>query len=54
MLLLERDKQLALLGRWHEATATRGGCVALVTGEAGIGGRCVTSAVRWAVRFWMQ
>lgn len=37
MLLLERDKQLALLTRWHEATEARGGCVVLVTGEAGIG-----------------
>jgi ATP/maltotriose-dependent transcriptional regulator MalT len=43
MLLLERDKQLALLGRWQEATATRGGCVALVTGEAGIGKTAVVS-----------
>jgi len=37
MLLLERDKQLAQLTRWHEASDTRGGCVVLVTGEAGIG-----------------
>jgi len=37
MLLLERDKQLALLARWHEGIGTRGGCVVLVTGEAGIG-----------------
>jgi DNA-binding CsgD family transcriptional regulator len=37
MLLLERDKQLAQLTRWYEATKARGGCVVLVTGEAGIG-----------------
>jgi len=37
MLLLERDKQLAQLTRWQEAAAGRGGCVVLVTGEAGIG-----------------
>jgi DNA-binding CsgD family transcriptional regulator len=37
MLLLERDRQLAQLTRWQEAIATRGGCVVLVTGEAGIG-----------------
>ena len=37
MLLLERDKQLAQLTRWHEAIEERGGCVVLVTGEAGIG-----------------
>jgi len=43
MLLLERDKQLAQLIRWHEAIATRGGCVALVTGEAGIGKTAVVS-----------
>ena len=37
MLLLERDRQLAQLIRWHEATDGRGGCVVLITGEAGIG-----------------
>jgi ATP/maltotriose-dependent transcriptional regulator MalT len=37
MLLLERHKQLAQLTRWHEASAAQGGCVVLVTGEAGIG-----------------
>jgi DNA-binding CsgD family transcriptional regulator len=37
MLLLERDRQLAQLTRWQEASETRGGCVVLVTGEAGIG-----------------
>ena len=43
MLLLERDKQLAQLTRWHEANATRGGSVVLVTGEAGIGKTAVVS-----------
>src|SRR5215469_5731349 len=43
MLLLERDKQLALLARWHDATATRGGCITLVTGEAGIGKTALVS-----------
>jgi len=37
MLLLERDTQLSMLARWHEAAASGGGCVVLVTGEAGIG-----------------
>jgi DNA-binding CsgD family transcriptional regulator/tetratricopeptide (TPR) repeat protein len=37
VLLLERDRQLAQLTRWHEAIVSRGGCVVLVTGEAGIG-----------------
>jgi DNA-binding CsgD family transcriptional regulator len=37
MLLLERDRQLAQLTRWQEASEIRGGCVVLVTGEAGIG-----------------
>ena len=43
MLLLERDKQLAQLLRWHEAIGARGGCVVLVTGEAGIGKTAVVS-----------
>jgi ATP/maltotriose-dependent transcriptional regulator MalT len=43
MLLLERDKQLAQLTRWHEASETRGGCVVLVTGEAGIGKTAIVS-----------
>jgi DNA-binding CsgD family transcriptional regulator len=43
MLLLERDRQLALLTRWHEGIASRGGCVALVTGEAGIGKTAIVS-----------
>jgi ATP/maltotriose-dependent transcriptional regulator MalT len=47
MLLLERDQQLLSLTRWHEATATNGGCVVLVTGEAGIG---KTALVREFVR----
>src|SRR5215472_13164069 len=37
MLLLERDRQLAQLTRWQEASESRSGCVVLVTGEAGIG-----------------
>src|SRR5215471_16594813 len=37
MLLLERDSQLSMLARWHDSTLTGGGCVVLVTGEAGIG-----------------
>jgi DNA-binding CsgD family transcriptional regulator len=47
MLLLERDSQLSMLARWHEATTSSGGCVALVTGEAGIG---KTALVREFVR----
>lgn len=43
MLLLERDRQLAQLIRWREAIATRGGCVVLVTGEAGIGKTAIVS-----------
>jgi predicted ATPase len=43
MLLLERDKQLALLARWHEGVGTRGGCIVLVTGEAGIGKTALVS-----------
>ncbi len=43
MLLLERDRQLAQLMRWHEASETRGGCVVLVTGEAGIGKTAIVS-----------
>ena len=43
MLLLERDKQLAQLTRWHEVSATREGSVVLVTGEAGIGKTAVVS-----------
>jgi DNA-binding CsgD family transcriptional regulator len=43
MLLLERDKQLAQLTRWHEAIEARGGCVVLVTGEAGIGKTAIVS-----------
>jgi ATP/maltotriose-dependent transcriptional regulator MalT len=43
MLLLERDKQLAQLTRWHEAIDARGGCVVLVTGEAGIGKTAIVS-----------
>ena len=47
MLLLERDTQLSMLARWHEAAASGGGCVVLVTGEAGIG---KTALVREFVR----
>lgn len=43
MLLLERDRQLAQLVRSHEAISTRGGCVVLVTGEAGIGKTAIVS-----------
>lgn len=43
MLLVERDKQLAQLTRWHEASAGRAGSVVLVTGEAGIGKTAVVS-----------
>src|SRR5215468_8080220 len=43
MLLLERDKQLAQLTRWHEASETHGGCVVLITGEAGIGKTAMVS-----------
>jgi DNA-binding CsgD family transcriptional regulator/tetratricopeptide (TPR) repeat protein len=37
MKLLEREQCLADLAAWLEAAAERGGCVALVAGEAGIG-----------------
>jgi DNA-binding CsgD family transcriptional regulator len=37
MLLLERDQQLSMLTRWHDATLVGGGAVVFVTGEAGIG-----------------
>src|SRR6516162_873120 len=37
MSLLERDRQLAQLTRWQEASETGGGCVVLVTAESGIG-----------------
>ena len=47
MFLLERDKQLAQLTHWHEASEARGGCVVLVTGEAGIG---KTATVREFIR----
>jgi predicted ATPase len=36
MELLEREQSLADLTRWLEAAAG-GGCIALVSGEAGIG-----------------
>jgi DNA-binding CsgD family transcriptional regulator len=47
MLFLERDSQLQRLARWHEEVPTCGGCVVLVTGEAGIG---KTSLVREFLR----
>jgi DNA-binding CsgD family transcriptional regulator/tetratricopeptide (TPR) repeat protein len=37
MELLERDRCLADLAQWLDAAAERGGCIALVAGEAGIG-----------------
>src|ERR1700676_2592729 len=37
MELLERERCLANLAEWLHAAAERGGCVALVAGEAGIG-----------------
>jgi len=37
MELLERDRCLADLAEWLDAAAERGGCIALVAGEAGIG-----------------
>ncbi len=37
MELLEREQCLADLAEWLDSVATRGGCIALVGGEAGIG-----------------
>ena len=37
MELLERERCLADLAEWLDAAAERGGCIALVAGEAGIG-----------------
>lgn len=37
MQLLEREKCLAELAAWFDGTAERGGCIALVRGEAGVG-----------------
>ena len=37
MELLERDRCLAELTEWLHAATERGGCIALVAGEAGIG-----------------
>jgi DNA-binding CsgD family transcriptional regulator/tetratricopeptide (TPR) repeat protein len=37
MELLERERCLADLAQWLQAAAERGGCIALVAGEAGIG-----------------
>ena len=37
MELLERKLHLADLGEWLVAASERGGCIALVGGEAGIG-----------------
>jgi DNA-binding CsgD family transcriptional regulator len=37
MELLEREENLAALGAWFGGVAERGGCIALVRGEAGVG-----------------
>ena len=37
MELLERDQCLLSLAEWRKAAFERGGCVALIGGEAGIG-----------------
>src|ERR1700734_2484773 len=37
MELLERERCLAELAQWLDAAPERGGCIALVGGEAGIG-----------------
>src|ERR1700722_4760144 len=37
MNLLEREESLAKLGAWCSGVSARGGCVALVCGEAGVG-----------------
>jgi DNA-binding CsgD family transcriptional regulator/tetratricopeptide (TPR) repeat protein len=47
MQLLERDQELSLLARWHDATPSDGGCAVLISGEAGIG---KTALVREFVR----
>ncbi len=44
MELLEREQCLAELTRWLHAAAERGGCVALVAGEAGIGKTALVQA----------
>jgi DNA-binding CsgD family transcriptional regulator/tetratricopeptide (TPR) repeat protein len=44
MELLERERCLADLAEWLHATAERGGCVALVAGEAGIGKTALVEA----------
>jgi predicted ATPase len=55
MELLEREQCLVELTGWLDAAAERGGCVALVAGEAGIGKtalspRCTTSRGRRKAR----
>jgi DNA-binding CsgD family transcriptional regulator len=37
MDLLERERSLLDLSTWHAAVAANGGCIALISGEAGIG-----------------
>ena len=44
MELLEREQCLAELTGWLHAVAERGGCVALVAGEAGIGKTALVQA----------
>src|ERR1700679_1819931 len=44
MELLERERCLADLAEWLHAAAERGGCVALVAGEAGIGKTALVEA----------
>jgi tRNA A37 threonylcarbamoyladenosine biosynthesis protein TsaE len=49
MELLERKLCLAELGEWFGAASERGGCIALVGGEAGIGKTATTRAAAVAM-----